>query len=73
VAGLDPESDGLLPAALAYYSHGFIYDADRLLDRLGGITQAAPEYHLLRAAVRSRLGDEEGVERQLNLAGRDRL
>jgi len=67
--GLDPSSDGLFMAALAYRDAGLFYEADHALDRLqeeGSATGHA--YYMLRGEVYDALGRRADAEQAFNAA-----
>lgn len=68
-AGLDPEGDGLLLAALAYRDAGFLYEAAHALDRAAaGGAQLDAAFHLLRGEVYDALGRLDEAERAFEAA-----
>lgn len=70
-AGLDPEAEGLLVAAVVLREAGFLYDARTALDRLEERGELGPEARLLRAEVLDSLGELDAAARDFELAERE--
>ena len=70
-AGIDPASDGLFLAALAYRDAGFYYEAARALDTIEAQGNASGRaFHTLRGEVYDALGYAARAEQSFQLADR---
>jgi hypothetical protein len=67
-AGLDPEAEGLLVAAVVLHDAGFLYDARAALDRLEERGELGREARLLRAEILDALGELEAAARDFEYA-----
>lgn len=68
-AGIDPASDGLFLAALAYRDAGLYYEAERALREIEQQGNASGRaYHMLRGDVYDALGDSGRAEASFQLA-----
>jgi hypothetical protein len=67
-AGLDPESEGLLVAAVILRDAGFLYDARTALDRLEERGELGREARLLRAEILDSLGELDAASRDFEQA-----